>query len=115
MVKIKNVNSTHTKFRASYGNVKTTHTFFGGYKMLQNIENLREKLPSFRGYSNIDSIYNKERQYARAFIKAWHLIHFYLYFSIFERLLRKFKEILIKRLDKKKELWYSSFEIKIRK
>lgn len=40
---------------------------------------------------------------------------FIFIFSIFERLLRKFKEILTKRLDKKKELWYSSFEIKIRK
>lgn len=81
MLKIKNVNSTHTKFYASYGNVKTTHTFLDDYKMLQNIENLREKLPSFRGYSNIDSIYNKERQYACAFIKAWHSMHFSIYFS----------------------------------
>jgi hypothetical protein len=81
MFKIKNVNSTHTKFYASYGNVKITHTFLDDCKMLQNIENLREKLPSFMGYSNIDSIYNKERQYACAFIKAWHSMHFSLYFS----------------------------------
>ena len=57
MFKIKNVNSTHTKFYASYGNVKITHTFLDDCKMLQNIENLREKLQSFMGYSNIDSIY----------------------------------------------------------
>ena len=113
--KIKNVNSTHTEFRASYGNVKTTHTFFGDYKMLQNIENLREKLPSFMGCSNIDSIYNKERQYACAFIKAWHLMHFYLCFSIFKRLLENFEDMFHKILDKKKEICYSSFEIKIRK
>ena len=98
MFKIKNVNSTHIKFYASYGNVKTTHTFLDDCKMLQNIENLREKLPSFMEYSNIDSIYNKERQYACAFIKAWHSMHFSLYFSIFEN----FKKSLSKDLTRKK-------------
>lgn len=102
MFKIKNVNSTHTKFYASYGNVKTTHTFLDDCKILQNIENLREKLPSFMEYSNIDSIYNKERQYACAFIKAWHSMHFSLYFSIFKRFLKILKKSLSKDLTRKK-------------
>lgn len=102
MFKIKNVNSTHTKFYTSYGNVKTTHTFLDDCKILQNIENLREKLPSFMGYSNIDSIYNKERQYACAFIKAWHSMHFSLYFSIFKRFLKILKKSLLKDLTRKK-------------